>query len=305
MTQPCGGLAIGVDAGGSKTVGVLVDRHCTVLARATSGGANIRSVGLAAAQSAIGSVFDALGSEPDVRAVCVGAAGIDRVADRLEFSRLVAPHVPRSAVCELRNDAQIALRTATEQRPAIIVVAGTGSIVWGEGEGGRTVRAGGYGAVIGDGGSAYAFGLAAIRHAARALDLVDECGVLARSVMRSLGVWTIAELIERVHRWPPDVAEIAALAPLVAEAMAQGDAQARAIFDRQSALLGDYVRTVMRALDGGTRLPIVLAGGAFEALPQLAESVRLAAQSQGPCDVELLTQEPVLGAARCALDLLR
>lgn len=296
--------AIGLDVGGSKTVGVLVDAAGCVLRHAKAGGANVRSVGEEIARTNLSAVLRDLSRGVDVQAVCIGTAGIDRRGDRERFESLVRGLLPAGAELGICHDGQIALRAGTEQRPAIVVIAGTGSLVYGERSDGSGVRSGGYGAVIGDDGSGYAAGLAAVKHAACALDGVEESGPLARAVLDALGASTVAELIEKIHVWPPDVGAIAALAPLVGDAAEAGDPAAGAIVENQAALLGRHVERVARSVRSANELPVVLAGGAFDAVAALVPVVESAARKTGPARIERLTAEPALGAARLALQLV-
>ncbi len=299
------GQAVGIDAGASKTVGVLVNANCSVIERVVTGGSNVRSVGLARASQNIGEIVHRLSAGGRVRAVCIGAAGIDREEDRRVFEDMVLRQLGEGTSLALRHDAQIALNTATNERPAVVVVAGTGSLVYGERADGTSERAGGYGAIIGDAGSGYAIGLAGIHHAARALDGVETRGVLADSVIGALGAKTARDIIRRIHTWPPDISAIANLAPLVGDGCNSGDAAALAIANTQASLLADLAVKVIAAVRVSSSLAVILSGGAYQAVPLLSERIRQAAQYAGPCDVRRLMVEPVLGAARIAVGMLK
>ena len=87
-------------------------------------------------------------------------------------TEIITPLFQASTV-RVEHDAPAALAGATLGAPGIIVVAGTGSVVFGENAPGRDVRTGGWGYVFGDEGSG--FGLA--REAVRAgLDALDGVG---------------------------------------------------------------------------------------------------------------------------------
>jgi N-acetylmuramic acid 6-phosphate etherase len=296
---------IGIDAGGTKTLGVLMDEREEILTRAQAGGSNIRSVGNATAERNLADVLRALLAQGDVRAVCVGAAGVGREDDRRQFLALLHKHVPAGIVVDVRNDANIILRAATPVRPAMVVIAGTGSAVYGEGERG-SARAGGYGAVIGDPGSGYAIGLAALRATAEALDAGTQSGsVLATSILAALSAASVGDLVHTLHRWPPDVARIASLSKEVGRAHAAGDPDAGRIVSAAAEELATLFRIVERRVRGADGLPVVLSGGAFEAIPALAEELRARADSAGDCDFIRMATEPARGAALLGLDLLR
>lgn len=293
---------IGIDVGGSKTLGLVMDESGAVTTRARAGGANPRSVGRDQAAVNLGDVLRQLLASGEISAVCIGAAGIGTESDQAFFEALAKSMIPNGTQLLLRHDAQIALRAGTSVRPAMVVIAGTGSLVYGERVDLSGVRAGGYGSIIGDSASAYGIGIRAIRHAARTLDGVEEPSALSRSVLDALNAETASDLVERVHVWPPDVGAIASLAGLVGDAQARGDPAAEHIVSGESEGLRREVTTIARAVRNQSELPVIVAGGAFEAVPKLVHAVRLAAQQTGPCSVVQLALEPAHGAALLALD---
>ncbi|MGI8736707.1 MAG: N-acetylglucosamine kinase [Candidatus Eremiobacter antarcticus] len=296
---------MGLDAGGSKTRGLLVDERGEVLRRATGAGANVRSVGEEKALANLRTVIDELWPHADVGAVCVGAAGAGRAADRDRLCNAVQLMLPPGVAVDVRHDAQIALRAATDKRPALVVIAGTGSLVYGESASGLSRRAGGYGSLIGDAAGAYTFGMAAVRHTARVFDGIETRGPLAMAISKALQCASVADLIERVHVWPPDVAAIAALADLVGDADEEHDPAARRIIDDESALLASGVTLIASNIRTNDELPAIFSGGAFDAVPRLLTEMSRACAETGPCAVQRLAVEPAMGAARIAWDMLR
>jgi N-acetylglucosamine kinase-like BadF-type ATPase len=307
------GVAIGIDAGGSKTDAVLVDAGGVELARASAGGANLRSSGRHAAEASLSSVISALLGGHHVRAICVGAAGAGREADRDELYELLKRVAPPRILLIVMHDGEIALRTATSARPAMVVIAGTGSLAYGERADGTSDRAGGYGALIGDPGSGYAIGLDAITHTARALEGVEPTGSLVTEISRALQVSSANDLIEGVAQplhgspeWAARSARVAALAAYVATADRAGDAAARQILARHERLLGALAARVARDVrDGDAALPVALCGGAYDAVPTLVAAVTQAVGGTGPCAIIRLERSPAVGAALIALERLR
>jgi N-acetylglucosamine kinase-like BadF-type ATPase len=299
------GVAIGIDAGGSKTDAVLVDANCVELARATAGGANLRSIDRHIVESNLASVISPLLAGQRVRAICVGAAGAGREADRDALREVLKWAAPPRMMIIVMHDGEIALRAATSARPAMVVIAGTGSLAYGERADGTSARAGGYGSVIGDPGSGYAIGMAAIQCAARAFDGIEPIGMLAKAVANTLNAKSASDLTEAVDHPPPDVAEVASLAGLVAEASRSGDAAAQEIIAGHARLLGSLAAQVARAIrDGRAALPVALSGGAFEAIPTLAETVSQAVAASGECEIIRPQKTPAAGAAAIALERL-
>lgn len=296
---------IGIDAGGSKTRALLVDERGEVLRRADGPGANLRSVGEQKAFAALRAVITELLARADVGAICIGAAGAGRDADRESVRTEVQRMLPSGIALEVRHDAQIALRAGTDARPALVVIAGTGSLVYGESAAGASRRAGGYGSLIGDAAGAYTLGMAAVLHTARVFDGIEARGPLAEAIAQALQCASVGDLIERVHVWPPDVGAIAALAGLVGDADEEHDPAAQRIVDEEGMMLSKAVTLIASSVRTDDELPAIFSGGAFDAVPRLFGQMKRACEETGPCAAERLEAEPAMGAARIALDMLR
>jgi len=297
------GIAIGIDAGGTKTLGVLVDAGGRELARACMPGANPWSAGRGAARQALASVVEPLLEGSSVRAVCLGSAGISRDGGHAAAEDDLRALLPAGVAVAACIDAVAALGVIGGLRPAMVVIAGTGSMVYGERSDGSPARLGGHGALIGDPGSGAALGLAALRHTARALDRDAPRGAMSDALAVRLGLRRSNEILEKIG-WPAfDVALVASLAPLVAQAAHIGDDAAdRIIASEGEDLAADarYVATLVR-----TDAPLVtlLVGSIFGAFTAIRDSVERALRETGPIALHE-NVEPALGAARLALAML-
>jgi N-acetylglucosamine kinase-like BadF-type ATPase len=298
------GIAIGIDAGGTKTLAVLVDAEGNELARAVAGGANPWDVGPEAAEQAIATVIKPLLAGGSVRAVCLGSAGVDRDADRAAAEAELRAVVPADIAIAVRNDAAAALTLVGPTRPAMIVIAGTGSISYGEAADGSVVRVGGHGAIIGDAGSGSAFGLGAIRHTANALDGCDLRGLLAEAVIEKLQLRRALDIVERIQRPELDVPLVASLAPLVEQAYQGGDPAARHLVELEGNALAVNAKRVARTIRTKEPLPVLLVGTIFSAFPEIRDRVKAGLRQTGAMSIVEKT-ECVMGAAQVALDLAR
>ena len=300
------GVAIGVDAGASKTTAVLVGDDGRELRRRTAAGANLRVAGIERAGAELRKAIEPLiGASAGLRAICVGAAGSDRDADRVAIEEYLRAFVPDAITIVVHHDARIALAAFTHARPAFVIVAGTGSIAYGEDARHAGVRAGGCGTVVGDPGSAYALGLAAVRHAAKAFDGIVPRDALAEAIAARLGARRTSELIDVVQRPDVDVAGIADLSRLVGDAGESGEQAAYSIVDDHANALFEVALHVARAIGDGSDVPAgCLTGGAFSAVPRLARQLESHMFASG-YPVARTALDPALGAARLALCALR
>jgi N-acetylglucosamine kinase-like BadF-type ATPase len=293
------GAWVGIDAGGSKTLAVVVDEDGRELGRASAGGANYQAVGLEAARAALRGALEAAlraaGCSGRPTATWVGMAGIDRPDDHaLWLSHLTAlTGVPR-----LTNDAELAL-AALEGAVGVAVIAGTGAIALGRDASGCTARASGWGHLIGDEGSGYDIGRACLRAVARAADGRGPATELTQRLAEEWALVAPEAMIGRVYP-AGEKAQIARLAPLVVAAARSGDAVARGILARAAGELALAADTVGRALTLPDVLPLALGGGLLVHDAGYRERVIRRIRRRRALGQVIVVVDPALAAARAA-----
>ena len=72
---------LGIDAGGTKTVGLLADEQGRVVAEARGGGANLQTQGELEVEKVFDGLIETLGRDHTISALCLGIAGVDRPHD--------------------------------------------------------------------------------------------------------------------------------------------------------------------------------------------------------------------------------
>lgn len=295
---------LGIDAGGTKTVGLLADETGAVVGEARGTGANLQTHGELSVEKVFDGIMETLSREQPISAVCLGIAGVDRPHDE-SVIRGILRRLGHRETARVVNDAAIALVAGSPERFGVAVLAGTGSIAYGADRSGRTARAGGYGFLLADEGSGYWLGHQALRAAVRATDGRGPQTRLRDLIFEALGVASVAELIPRVYEKGLPKHRIAALASLVQTACDQRDEVATTLIDAAGRELGLSARSVARQLRlGDEPFPVVLAGGVFKGCPSVADT--FARQLDLPAGrPALLAVEPARGAVALALDLLR
>jgi N-acetylglucosamine kinase-like BadF-type ATPase len=295
---------IGIDAGGTKTVCLVADERGAVVAESRGPGANLHAAGEAGVERALRDVIaTALGSRTiSPAAICLGMAGIDR-EDEARVIRGIMQRLGYRSRVVVVNDALIALVAGAKDAPGIVIIAGTGSIVYGRDQRGAAARAGGWGHMIGDEGSGYWIGREALAAVMRAEDGRGPATELTAAMLAHFDVGDVSRLPRIVYdRQSPRVA-VAALGPIVQRATDAGDAVAMRILERAAEELVLAARSVATRLEmRGDPFSFYLAGGVFRVVPRLARElqprlIEVAPKSQ----VELLEQEPAVGAVWLAL----
>jgi N-acetylglucosamine kinase-like BadF-type ATPase len=186
------------------------------------------------------------------------------------------------------------------------VVAGTGSIAFARNREGRMARAGGWGYLLGDEGSAFGLALAGLRAVARANDGCAPPTTLTSMLLARMGLSEPLEMIDAVYRGGWDRARLATLAPLVREAADAGDAVASEIVAREARLLAETaVAAAQKVALPKNRLPLALTGGPILNGENYRELLLSAFTKLGyQAEPVALVHEPVVGALRMARELL-
>ena len=129
---------IGVDGGGTKTRAVWVRRDGSVLARAQAGGRNYQEIGI----HGINALLEELVGpwlvntvEPKPACICLGMAGAGRPTEQMAIEDCVLAREWSDRV-RVESDARAALAGAHAEKGGMIVIAGTGLILFGIGENG-------------------------------------------------------------------------------------------------------------------------------------------------------------------------
>jgi glucosamine kinase len=298
MTAP---LVVGIDAGGSKTRAFAVDRDGAVVGRGAGGGANLLS-SPDPAGSIAAALTESLGNaKPE--AVVLSCSGGDRPADREKGRAILTQLVGPAVRIEVTHDAIAALYAGNPAGCGVVLISGTGSIAFGRNDEGDERRAGGWGYLIGDEGSAVWLGLEGLRAAAHNADGRGAGTTITAHVLRELGVHSFMEVIPQLYGRPHPAPAILAAVRAVGRAAAEADAIAVSIVQRGAHALAraaSVVAAELRLEDG----PVYRAGGAFESLPSLERAVRGELLRMLPrATVEPVSEEPAMGAARLAMRL--
>jgi len=298
---------LGIDGGGTKTIALAADLRGNVLGKGTSGAANYQTVGLDTAIAALkeaseGAIAAAGIKTQQIAAACFGLAGVGRETDRA----LLLPAIEELQLADkiiLKHDAAIALAGATACQPGIVVIAGTGSMVFGMNESGETARAGGWGNILADEGSAYYIGRRALTAACRAYDGRGQETALMDELIEHLALGHFTDIVKRIYDKETSPQKIASLAPLVSRLAKAGDDVSIEILKDAGEELALAASAVIKSLGmEDDEFQVATSGSVFKAgellLIPFAESVKSTARRAKVIPPKF---EPAMGAALLAL----
>lgn len=296
---------IGIDGGGTRTTLALADEAGAEIVRRTgpAGLVDPRRPAVTAEMltEMVREAYAAAGLEGPAAALCAGLAGVGNRAER----EVVEMVLVRSGIAErvaIRPDGETALAGAFGGGPGILVIAGTGSVAHGRAEDGRVERCGGWGMVVGDEGSGYAVGRAALRAALQAVDGRGPPTGLLDTLLEVLGLSTpdaVPPWAGRAEKF--EIASLAVYALRLAEA---GDPVAVGIVRTAASALAAHVSALAtRLAPWSGPVPVVLHGGvasdpAFQR--HIGEEL---ARLDVPLNVQDAASDAVAGAIQLARQL--
>ncbi|MDQ6699871.1 MAG: ATPase [Acidobacteriota bacterium] len=260
-------LFLGVDGGQSSTTALIGNETGAVLGAGSGGPCN--HVGAAegsarlscAVRECVGQACRQAGLAPDrvhFRAACFGMSG--GPADK----RAVLSAILSTAQLVVTDDASIALSGALAGAPGVIAISGTGTIAFGRNAQGKMARAGGWGYVFGDEGSAFDLVRQAIRAALRFEEGWGPPTVLRETLNTAVKAADANEMLHLMYTvdWPRSRA--AKLAKLVDQAAADGDDVARELLTDAARQLASLAGAVAGQLwRPGETVNVAYIGGGF------------------------------------------
>jgi N-acetylglucosamine kinase-like BadF-type ATPase len=280
-------VILGLDIGGSSSRALLSQDGRTV-ADATAPGANVSSIDPALVEERLTSLIHQLGSPRPV-ACCAGAAGSEVEAGKRFLEGLLARLLPGCRVLVV-HDTRLVLAAAGLDS-GIALIAGTGSVAYGRDPGGRELRVGGWGWILGDEGGGAWIAREAMRELMRGRDAGEPIGPLGEAMLAASATHDVLELAGRLEGFR-EAAQWAVFARVVLESVGK-DRQADRIVERAAEALAALVEQVRAGLSMNG--PVVMAGGVLANFPALESAVR---ERIGPSTV--LHTPPVEGAVRIA-----
>jgi N-acetylmuramic acid 6-phosphate etherase len=294
---------LGIEAGGTRTVGLFDAGDGSPIRRAEAGPANLLLLTDAQLRARLGEIASAF---PPPSAICIGMAGARAEADR-ERIRIAAAKVWPGVPVVVTNDLETALMAADPPRgsghrhaPQVLVLSGTGSCSFSRTADGKTARVGGWGHVLGDKGSGFEIGLRALKAVVYYLDRDGEWSALGERILRAL----LLNQPDDLPAWAQNASktEIAALAVEVFRAWSAGDKIATDILTGAAeSLAKDAITCAGKVAKCGDPIQFVLAGSNLLRQPRFARKVAALIRKRWPHSIVTpLRHESAYGALALA-----
>ena len=231
---------IGMDGGGTKTKCILTDINLNPVYETTGRPSNFLVIGTEKVSETILNLineclYNQKISSDDVASIVLGTTGGGRRND----AELLENQIIKDSTKEgftinkirIESDARIALEGAFSGKAGSILIAGTGSIMFGKDIEGQIHRVGGFGRFIGDEGSGYRIGRKGLNAVAREYDGRGKSTKITDLLAQEFSISLPEELITEVYR---NNFNISSVAPLVFNAAESGDKIAQRILENEA-----------------------------------------------------------------------
>ena len=305
-------LVLGVDGGGTKSIGLVADPSGNVLTRRESGASNVNVVGLEGAARSLHKVIadccDDVRCRPDeLTSVVLALAGAGEDANRQRIkdsvNELFAKEGFKSLPIIVETDARAALEGAFDGGLGVAIIAGTGSVVIGKTNRGELLTVGGWGRSIGDEGSGYFIGREAVRLVTLQMDRRGEPTKL-KEKLAELHRWkTRADIIRAVYH---EKFELSLLAPIVLEAAAQNDVVSQKLLQNAALQLAEQARVIVMQMGILRKVGLVMVGSLIDHENVYSNTVHMKLLKLLPqVDVRQPLHSPAHGAVLLALEQMK
>lgn len=257
---------IGIDGGGTKTKCILTDENLNIKFQTQSGPSHFLTIGTEVVSETIVSLIKTCLeneniSSDELNSIVLGTTGAGRTSDAEKLEQAVYELAKKNnfnlPTFKVVSDARIALEGAFSGLPGSILIAGTGSIMFGKDKDGEIHRVGGFGRLIGDEGSGLTLGRKGLNIVAKYFDGRIKETLLAKKVMDNFEINNQSELITKVYS---DEIKTQHVAPLVIDAASEGDEFCDKILDEETDELFLHIVTMSNKLNE-KNMKLVFIGG--------------------------------------------
>lgn len=299
---------IGLDGGGTKTKCVLTDENFKSIYECTGGPSNFLMLGTEKVSETLFELINEAITKSNlqtdqVEAVLIGTTGAGRVADANSLREAFINYSKENNF-ELKNffvesDARIALEGAFSGKPGSILIAGTGSIMFGKDKDGNIQRVGGCGRFIGDEGSGFMIGRKGLIAVSKHLDGRDKPTLLTDHLRKEFNIDDLPTLITKIYKENFDIASVT---PFVIKSAEDGDEACKKIIEDESDELILHVKSMKQKL-GEDQLRLSLIGSTITTDNKYAKLFAEKVEKLGNVILQEPDNPPAIGAAIMAKDL--
>jgi len=294
-------FVIGIDGGGTKTVGVLANLKGKILREIKIGSTNPNKIGFKRAIFNLRDLISKISKSKKIKIAYLGlAGGLERDKKKREKIKKELQRFFEFPIF-VDGDQKIAFRAGTDEKNGVVVIAGTGAIAMGW-KGKKEAISGGWDWLIGDQGSGFWVGKRVLEEIGKSLDGRRKDFKLKRFILKKLKIKKDEQIYERFYH-QDFVEKVASLSKLVDQLSKKGDKFSQRILIEAAKEISKMAISVIRKLNfKNEKFPVVFAGGMFKSEIFRKRVEREIKKVAKKAKFVLLKKKPVIGAVKLALD---
>ena len=287
---------IGIDGGGTKTLGVLFDIDGHELKRVEFGFSNF-SIDEDIAKANVEKTIEAL--EKDLESdrelfIQMGIAGYSKIKKSTQFVKSLEKKF--NAIVDLDSDAIIALYSVKQNKNVnvIMVIGGTGSVLM-VSDGDQASMVGGFGHLLGDEGSAYHLAITALKKIIEEKESNQKMSELSKLILKEIEALDYLDIKNFVYN--NNKSDIARLAKFIAQCALNHNLDAISLLKQEGRYLAKQTLNAYNLSNKKEKVVIALRGGFLLNAPYvkdtLIEELKISLKD---FELDIHPIEPVIGA---------
>jgi len=287
---------IGIDGGGTKTLGVLFDINGNELRRVEHGFSNFSIDEDIAKENVEKTIKDLVKDLEQDRELFVqmGIAGYSKIKKSTQFINALEKQF--QATVDLDSDAIIALYSVKKDKDinVIMVIGGTGSVLMVT-DGEKANLVGGFGHLLGDEGSAYHLAITTLKKIIEEKESNQTYSNLSEMILKEIHVTDYQDIKNFVYN--SNKSDIAKLSKFIADCALHQDQDAIDLLRYEGRLLAKQTINAYNKSNRKEKVVIALRGGFLLNAPYVKETlVEELDKSLKDFEIDIYPIEPVIGA---------
>lgn len=276
---------IGVDAGGTKTSAIAYDQSQNKIDQVIKGPGNLSVNWNDAYHNIKLSIDDVIEKQNsnELAGIAIGIAGLpaNKQADLVEQFKLIY-----SVPVVIQSDYILAYRSIFGNDDGILLVGGTGVVIYGE-NGTKSLKMGGWGHLLGDEGSGYDIVIRTIRSSIDVYESSGKVPVVMRELLDRLEMVDLESIKTFIYHNEKSV--IANLAPIVIKSANNEDSFSKSIIYEVAEVLLEKVVNLITRLEIEGKIKLAMMGGILTHTSLITDYILMKLKNNG-VDIEMIKE---------------
>ncbi|WP_342599894.1 BadF/BadG/BcrA/BcrD ATPase family protein [Psychrobacillus sp. FSL H8-0483] len=260
---------LGIDGGGTKTVGLVADENGNVFMKVITGPSNPNAMLPEEFEKVLSNLLHQIHIQNprifnQIEICFAGMAGVGESGSHKNVEGLLKKQLPSKTQIIVDNDAVNALYSGSLGESGIVQIAGTGAITLGMNKNQKRCRVGGWGYLFDDEGSGFYLGNEALKAVFKAYDSRGSFTSLTSRVLNHFQLETVPEIIQKIYGGHQSKSSIAPLSCyVVEEAMNEDEVAVQIVHDACMRMFHSIKTCHQQLFDQDESTIVVLSGGVF------------------------------------------